>query len=318
MSLPAIPTLSESISNRAPGLSFLTLPANRSRLESCTESFIQTVRGRSRSPRYRSWTKPYATGYLADHDQFLSTLLLLIHITSGQPARGPELLSIKVCNTESTIRNIHISHGRLCTLTQYNKSLASVQQAFYIIRFPPLVVSEILYRYLVCIRPFVRHLRARLDLRSPPHPHYLWPTSARYSRKPRADPDPRGSGQQPEGGEDESEEETEGGAEPRVSVTKQAFWPTKRLTEALSESCQSHNLSMTFTASLYRQVVIGIGIKHLRERQHRSRKSALTKSLLKNVPHRLFAWQAGHSVTQEMESYGLDGDYPNPAPATPL
>ena len=63
---------------------------------------------------------------------------------------------------------------------------------------------------------------------------------------------------------------------------------------------------MTFTVSLYRQVVIGIAKKHL----YLNPKLFLREYPSEGAIHKLFAWQAGHSVAQEMESYGLDGNYP--------
>jgi hypothetical protein len=66
---------------------------------------------------------------------------------------------------------------------------------------------------------------------------------------------------------------------------------------------------MTFTVALYRQVAIGISKKHLYNRPHLT-KAGPQESASDGAVHKLFAWQAGHSVAQEMESYGLDGDFP--------
>ena len=117
--LPLLDDLAESISNRTPRTSFLNLPSNRRRLEACTQAFIQRVYPGKADD---SWTRRRASAYLVACYEFQRTLLLIVYTTSGQPPRGPEILSIKVCNTESTPRNIFISHGRLCLVTQYNKS----------------------------------------------------------------------------------------------------------------------------------------------------------------------------------------------------
>jgi hypothetical protein len=63
---------------------------------------------------------------------------------------------------------------------------------------------------------------------------------------------------------------------------------------------------MIFTISLYRQIAIGITIKHLQIRL----KQLLKESQSEETIHKLFAWQTGHSIEQEIQSYGLDGDYP--------
>jgi hypothetical protein len=63
---------------------------------------------------------------------------------------------------------------------------------------------------------------------------------------------------------------------------------------------------MIFTVSLYRQIAIGITIKHLQIRLKQLPKESQSEETI----HKLFAWQAGHSIEQEMQSYRLDGDYP--------
>ena len=47
-----------------------------------------------------------------------------------QPVRGPEIMSLKVCNTANSLRNIYIYKGLFCTLVPYNKASAATQQAF--------------------------------------------------------------------------------------------------------------------------------------------------------------------------------------------
>jgi hypothetical protein len=55
-------------------------------------------------------------------DTFLQRLLLLTHITGGQPARGTELLSIQYCNTvHGLLRNIFIENGLVSFVTCYHK-----------------------------------------------------------------------------------------------------------------------------------------------------------------------------------------------------
>ena len=392
--LPSLDALSESISCREPGVSFLNLPQNRRRLSRCTQAFLQSSR---RLYVGGVWSEKQCHQYLVAHDQFLTTLLLLVYLTSGQPARGPEILSTKVCNTERSLRNIVIHQGRLCLLTSYNKSTAGTVLPFYIIRFPPHRVSQLLYSYLVFIRPLVRHLEQQLGLVSPQQTYYLWPTFPQPDRKPRAsregmrvnrwptaplaDDESTTSDEGPEGdiwpmnpltdnesmmstedlegytwpttlltdhestvshedleadiwptppstnpesrtshkeievetdveeSREESQDEgseSEDDQEETTVAEKQGFWSTAMLTAALRQSCQTRQLSMTFTVSLYRQVAIGITKKHLLPGLQR----APTEPHPAAAIHKICAWQAGHSIEQEMGSYGLDGRYP--------
>ena len=106
--LPPLQTLTDLISCRQPGMSFITLPENKARLEGYTQAFIR--RSVAQLQRADStWSVKRVKTYLGDHQQFLRSLLLSIYQTSGQPARGPEVLSIKVCNTQNSLRNIAIS-----------------------------------------------------------------------------------------------------------------------------------------------------------------------------------------------------------------
>lgn len=60
--------------------------------------------------------------YLEWRDQFLERLLLLIHITAGQPARGTELLSLRHRNTVyGRHRSIFIENGLVATVANYHK-----------------------------------------------------------------------------------------------------------------------------------------------------------------------------------------------------
>lgn len=96
--------------------------------------------------------------------------------TGGQPARGPKLTSLKVCNTANSLRSIYIRKGLFCTLVSKNKSSAATQQAFWVVRYFPESMSKILYYYLVLIRPFVQHLeRQVLGQLATEQPYYLWP-----------------------------------------------------------------------------------------------------------------------------------------------
>ncbi|KAH2525704.1 hypothetical protein KXW97_002837, partial [Aspergillus fumigatus] len=54
--------------------------------------------------------------------QFKEKLAILVHVTAGQPARAPELLSIQHCNTaNSRRRNIYIEDGMVTFVTAYHK-----------------------------------------------------------------------------------------------------------------------------------------------------------------------------------------------------
>ena len=104
---------------------------------------------------------PAILTYLHHVRSFLTKLLLLMHITGGQPARITELLTVQHRNTVHDVpRNIFIEHGLVSFVTRYHKGF-SVSAEFKIIhRFLPSEVGLLLVRYLWLVLPFVERLEA--------------------------------------------------------------------------------------------------------------------------------------------------------------
>lgn len=86
--------------------------------------------------------------------QLLKTLLLLVHLSSGLPARASELATIKITNVPGGQRSIFLSSGTIAVIISYNKSSTSNGIA----RFLPVPVAEVLFHYLVYIRPLQVHM----------------------------------------------------------------------------------------------------------------------------------------------------------------
>jgi hypothetical protein len=49
--------------------------------------------------------------YMTDAATFTKHLLVLAHITDGMPARAPEIRALTVCNTDTGLRCLYITHG---------------------------------------------------------------------------------------------------------------------------------------------------------------------------------------------------------------
>lgn len=87
--------------------------------------------------------------------RFLERLLLLVHVTAGQPARGTEIIALRHSNTpEGRHRSIFIEHGLVSTVTSYHKSQSITNSTKIIHRYLPRVVSELMVYYLWLIQPF--------------------------------------------------------------------------------------------------------------------------------------------------------------------
>jgi hypothetical protein len=170
-------TLEETLTDRTPGGAFFLHPANQARIGPCTDDFLARIRWKFTSPT-NQWDTDKLEAYYGQHQEFLELLLVLLQLAGGMPARGPELLSTKVFNTESTSRNIYVHHSLLCTVQSYFKAQNFVARPFYTVRHFPPCTSWILYRYLVYIRPFVRWTEQKLGI-GPQFPGYLWPTPSK-------------------------------------------------------------------------------------------------------------------------------------------
>jgi len=115
----------------------------------------------NRETKKTEWNKPQVIAYLTKERKFLQKLMVLMHITGGQPARGPELGSIKVSNSVYSARNIYIINGRVCFLTMYDKARKRRGNTEYIVRCLPDAVGQTLAQYLIRVRPFARALDKR-------------------------------------------------------------------------------------------------------------------------------------------------------------
>lgn len=107
------------------------------------------------------WRMHQVHSYLSHEREFLLLLMACMHITGGQPARGPELGSLKVTNSRYSIRNIYVINGNMAFLTTYDKSVKRRGIVEYILRILPPQIGQILAQYLVYVHPFARSMDQR-------------------------------------------------------------------------------------------------------------------------------------------------------------
>jgi superfamily II DNA or RNA helicase len=99
--------------------------------------------------------------YLASVRTFLTKLLLLIHITGGQPARIPEILTVRHRNSShDEPRNIFVEDGLVTFVTRYHKGYTISGEHKIIHRHLPHQVSLIVVQYLWLVLPLVERLES--------------------------------------------------------------------------------------------------------------------------------------------------------------
>ena len=99
--------------------------------------------------------------YLQRVVRFREKLCIAVHVSGGQPARAPELLSIRHHNTDSGgHRNIFVEDGLVVFVTQYHKGFYASNDTKVIHRYLPREVGELVVWYLWIVLPFVERLEA--------------------------------------------------------------------------------------------------------------------------------------------------------------
>ena len=113
------------------------------------------------------------TVYMDQCRNFMKTIMFLIQMTSGAPARMTELCRTKICNGRDSRRNIFYLNGSMALVNYYNKNKLVFGVDYEIPRYLPHIVAELITKYLVLVRPFMcfiaelqkwsANARARLD-----------------------------------------------------------------------------------------------------------------------------------------------------------
>jgi hypothetical protein len=79
---------------------------------------------------------------------------VLMHITGGQPARGPEIMSVQHSNTvKGGHRNIFIEDGIVVFVTQYHKGYNVSGDVKIIHQYLPREVGELQRSQRTVVRP---------------------------------------------------------------------------------------------------------------------------------------------------------------------
>ena len=167
------------------GWTFLKDPRNVDTLPARDNWMLQRVlrnsalRDESRSVDRDSrvkWRSEAIKHYQKQVDAFLVGLLLLVHITSGQPARGTEIIGLRHTNTTHH-RNIFIEDGLVSIVTSNHKGYTYTGTTKIIHRYLPHEVGELLVYYVWLIRPFIEKLDRLTGRLQKKHEAsaFLWP-----------------------------------------------------------------------------------------------------------------------------------------------
>jgi hypothetical protein len=165
---PDLSALKDNAGNASINYTFLTDVRNKGILSSQSGWVLNRILG---NPALRTeWLngsdlRPRAVARYGELvEQFRTRLLLLMHLTGGQPGRTTEILSVRHCNTSyGGPRNIFLWKGLVCFATSYHKGYRSQQKLKVIHRYLPDEVGVELVRYLWLVLPFWQNVLALLE-----------------------------------------------------------------------------------------------------------------------------------------------------------
>jgi hypothetical protein len=177
--------LQDNHSNKAKGWNFLQDQRNADQLQQGSNRWLLNrvlendwLRDKmlAMSPESQlQWKKKAVQAYFDKVDAFLERLLLLIHVTGGQPPRGTELIGLQHSNTaQGQHRGIFVKEGLISTVTSYHKGYNITGTTNIIHRYLPEQVSELLVYYLWLILPFWQQLDILVYKRKDPPSTFLW------------------------------------------------------------------------------------------------------------------------------------------------
>ncbi len=144
--------LKDLVNNTANGFSFMSHASNtiikRIRMTLFPYLIQYFADGIDSETRMVLWNRNKMQQFMDLASQTIADLMCLIQVSSGQPARAPELASIMITNGKMGQRNVFVSHNTLMTFVNYSKTRAVNGVDRAIPRFMPQVVSQLV---LCCI-----------------------------------------------------------------------------------------------------------------------------------------------------------------------
>ena len=99
------------------------------------------------------WKRDALQEWMDDAGRFLQMFVPLIHITSGQPARGEELATLAVRNSESQSRGVYWAYSTIMMVTRYHKSRSGMGVDRPVPRFLPYQLVPLFLLYIAVAKP---------------------------------------------------------------------------------------------------------------------------------------------------------------------
>ncbi|KAL9080122.1 MAG: hypothetical protein Q9157_001082 [Trypethelium eluteriae] len=138
------------------------------------EQMLRSPTGQDMRSQGGQWKRRDVRRYLRQVEQWLEQLLASVHITSGQPARGTEITTMRHRNSFLQDRNIFVVDGQVMTVIRYHKSQSQWDKPKIVPRFLPVQLGHTMVIYLAYVQRWVEYLRVQVLGETGRDYDYIW------------------------------------------------------------------------------------------------------------------------------------------------
>lgn len=256
-----------------------------------------------------AWVKKRVEQYEQAMRRFREHLLVAMHMTGGQPARGTELVTTTYRNQPNgQSRGIFVEDGLMAYVTLYHKGIGQTRQAKVVHRYLPQEVGELLFYYLWMVLPFWQRLeRASRDVQSQPSP-FIWEP---IQEEAWTGPQRKKKQQPPAVADDSGESEDEplpekAKAKAKPAAGKREQWGTNQVRRAI-ERASLHRLETKLNLQIWRHNAVAIIQRYVKDKD-------VLKTLgygddeTDEVENDAFDLQSAHTTKTVGQVYGRSAD----------
>ncbi|KAI3317262.1 hypothetical protein HD806DRAFT_492673 [Xylariaceae sp. AK1471] len=153
--------INDSMVYEGPGQSFATVGRNDWLLPGHRRlAALARETGALWNDRAQRWRQRRVADYAASLERFRRLHLVNTHVWGGQPGRGPEVMTMRHCDTQQLLRNVFVHDGEVLLMTDRDKNKAIRGIGRKVARFLPARVGLMMVAYIVWVLPFERMLHA--------------------------------------------------------------------------------------------------------------------------------------------------------------
>ncbi|KAK5994713.1 ATP-dependent DNA helicase tlh2-like protein [Cladobotryum mycophilum] len=122
------------------------------------------------------WKRAGVRRWMQQLRVFREALMVLVHVWGGQPGRGPEVTTLRHCDTWQVMRNIFLHEGQVMIVTDRDKMKAIRENGRKVARFLPDRIGRMMVAYIAWLLPAERALRRKCKLPEPQENclEFLW------------------------------------------------------------------------------------------------------------------------------------------------